>query len=549
MSSRQRFRHCGCRRRSFTRILLLSALALLPLLLLAAYQASRQPYRSLPATLLSTSPWRGLSNGEPRHSRASLASAAAFLASSSVQPAVPSLGCARHTLEVGSAVDQYGPNAWPEVPEWSGILDVNASLDDGTAAAPGPAGSCAPEVASDVPAALLERARFVPAGSPAAARRAGSAAYQAWVASLGLAPFRSTEGGGAGQLPCSAQLVPTLSASFPFRGGGGLNVTSLSCGGAPSPGCVAGAAGLPLVIVEMSDDPNIFHQLRFSSTALGVMAVVGVRFSAQFLLHSPSLLERRGVPNPGEEWMIALVSRLAPVIDLASFAGRPGGASGEALVGFPAIYTAVLGEGCQFSYDIFNFELCRGPEPEVKRLAEWLHQGRGPSGLGLAAAAAPTPAGTPPQGPYVLILQRTGLRAFVDAETGSLRTLADAMCSLGLPVRVSVFEGLSAAEQIERARGAAVLVSPHGAGLTNLVFMRPGSVVIEVTMRRGWCCSATERRDGCTLESTLAYPGCHGYHKVREREVRRETDLEKRTWKSKPATFHDLYSNSSARPG
>jgi capsular polysaccharide biosynthesis protein len=44
-------------------------------------------------------------------------------------------------------------------------------------------------------------------------------------------------------------------------------------------------------------------------------------------------------------------------------------------------------------------------------------------------------------------------------------------------------EALTWAEQINAFRGAKVVVGPHGAGLANLMFCRPGTTVVELFNR------------------------------------------------------------------
>lgn len=59
--------------------------------------------------------------------------------------------------------------------------------------------------------------------------------------------------------------------------------------------------------------------------------------------------------------------------------------------------------------------------------------------------------------------------------------LVEALGALGV-TRVFT-EGMSLAEQMALFHGAELIVAPHGAGLTNLVFARPGSLVVELLPR------------------------------------------------------------------
>jgi capsular polysaccharide biosynthesis protein len=45
-------------------------------------------------------------------------------------------------------------------------------------------------------------------------------------------------------------------------------------------------------------------------------------------------------------------------------------------------------------------------------------------------------------------------------------------------------EDVPFADQVSLANSASVLIGPHGAGLTNLAFMRPGSWIVELIPRR-----------------------------------------------------------------
>lgn len=89
---------------------------------------------------------------------------------------------------------------------------------------------------------------------------------------------------------------------------------------------------------------------------------------------------------------------------------------------------------------------------------------------------------------------RTGReRIYVDRRGSPLRVLRNedevvaALADLGFAV--VRLEELGQEEQIATFRDAEVVVSPHGAGLTNLGFSRPGTVVIELMMDAylNWC--------------------------------------------------------------
>jgi len=88
---------------------------------------------------------------------------------------------------------------------------------------------------------------------------------------------------------------------------------------------------------------------------------------------------------------------------------------------------------------------------------------------------------------------RSPRRIYIDRRGSRIRKLLnedDLVTALGRLGFVAVRpEALSLADQIRLFRGAEVIVAPHGAGLTNLGFCRPGCVVIELLMDAyaNWC--------------------------------------------------------------
>ena len=62
----------------------------------------------------------------------------------------------------------------------------------------------------------------------------------------------------------------------------------------------------------------------------------------------------------------------------------------------------------------------------------------------------------------------------------NLIDLSQAISSLNLSYRVIHFENMTFAEQVSSLRFTRVLISIHGAGLSNIIFLQPGSTVIEL---------------------------------------------------------------------
>mmetsp|Transcript_17242 Transcript_17242/g.44801 ORF Transcript_17242/g.44801 Transcript_17242/m.44801 type:complete len:161 (+) Transcript_17242:3-485(+) len=91
-----------------------------------------------------------------------------------------------------------------------------------------------------------------------------------------------------------------------------------------------------------------------------------------------------------------------------------------------------------------------------------------------------TTAGTLPL-PTVLVVRRHGARSLGNHD--EVVAAFETLCSdetLGL--RVTVFDSTNATvrEQAALFRQSALVVAPHGSGLSNCVFLRPGAIVIEL---------------------------------------------------------------------
>eukprot|EP00471_Norrisiella_sphaerica_P014207 CAMPEP_0184492940 /NCGR_PEP_ID=MMETSP0113_2-20130426/24655_1 /TAXON_ID=91329 /ORGANISM="Norrisiella sphaerica, Strain BC52" /LENGTH=523 /DNA_ID=CAMNT_0026877997 /DNA_START=192 /DNA_END=1763 /DNA_ORIENTATION=+ len=80
-------------------------------------------------------------------------------------------------------------------------------------------------------------------------------------------------------------------------------------------------------------------------------------------------------------------------------------------------------------------------------------------------------------------LLRKGARNIASSKTGDLSGVLSDMCDLGLPVVTTDLKGIPLREQLDLYSQAGVLVAVHGAALTNLIFLTPGSSVIEIALR------------------------------------------------------------------
>lgn len=56
-------------------------------------------------------------------------------------------------------------------------------------------------------------------------------------------------------------------------------------------------------------------------------------------------------------------------------------------------------------------------------------------------------------------------------------------------IQCAYFEDLSFQEQVDFVKDAKVLIAPHGAGLTNLIFTHPNCLICEISLRKYWFCN------------------------------------------------------------
>ena len=97
---------------------------------------------------------------------------------------------------------------------------------------------------------------------------------------------------------------------------------------------------------------------------------------------------------------------------------------------------------------------------------------------------APSPRG---KTPYVLYIKREGIRAIVEGEERLLEALDQVLKPLGSSVRRfhvgDRAEQLTVRQQAKLFAGAAVVLGPHGAGLSNIIFCEASTQIVELPMR------------------------------------------------------------------
>jgi len=75
----------------------------------------------------------------------------------------------------------------------------------------------------------------------------------------------------------------------------------------------------------------------------------------------------------------------------------------------------------------------------------------------------------------ITVIKRVGKREYAEHSE-----LVSSLKSFNMPVREAVMELLPFKEQISLMQDTVVLIGPHGAGHTNMLFMAPGSTVVEL---------------------------------------------------------------------
>ena len=118
-----------------------------------------------------------------------------------------------------------------------------------------------------------------------------------------------------------------------------------------------------------------------------------------------------------------------------------------------------------------------------------------------------------PTPPVVLFFQRQRRRRVVDIMTGEATAVVSALCARGLPVQLTEFSpatGVLMRDQIRLLDRTAVMLTSHGSNQFNAVWMRPGTVQVEVTLRRGWCCKHTEAKHLYDKTENPHAPPCIG---------------------------------------
>lgn len=83
-----------------------------------------------------------------------------------------------------------------------------------------------------------------------------------------------------------------------------------------------------------------------------------------------------------------------------------------------------------------------------------------------------------PYGTHILLLKRLGSRIVKNSEDLVIKVIEEFVNDRGYTLHVSDFKDLALEQQIIRSSRATVFASSHGAGITNAMWMVPGSEFI-----------------------------------------------------------------------
>ena len=234
-----------------------------------------------------------------------------------------------------------------------------------------------------------------------------------------------------------------------------------------------------VIILQHFDDGNIFHQLKNSGILFYLLS------QSQILKNVSVIMTSKSTLKSSQLWIEAAAAQLINLIDISNYTDRT--------LLFDDIYKI---ESASFRNNIIFsdfFTLNQNPVPEMLALRNALIS-RLPSAK-----------------KHVLLLYRHP-RYLVDSNTKAFNTIVEEMCKMGLNIKVANFENTSPREQQTLFRNAAVVVAVHGSELTNLIYLDPASIIIEITLRYGWCC------DPIPLKNQMSYAepctaNCRAYHK------------------------------------
>ena len=216
------------------------------------------------------------------------------------------------------------------------------------------------------------------------------------------------------------------------------------------------------------DDLNIFHQARLNGAGDSIWCVHQLVSDLQRSTSGPLRLvmpaaERRQRPR----WELDVLAAMVPLWT------PPARQTNGSFARIHQLQPRVHGSSTAGPAYLY-FELDRATDPLLLRLPRTV----------LASLRIWPP---PPPQRHVLVVQRGSSRKLGGMQTGTLAEVLAALCSRGLQVRSEVFDNAPLHLQASLASAASVVVSPHGAHLTNLMWMPEGAALIEVLLRGSAC--------------------------------------------------------------
>jgi len=238
------------------------------------------------------------------------------------------------------------------------------------------------------------------------------------------------------------------------------------------------------IVIQHFEDGNIFHQFKNSGILFYILSQFENMKNITVIMDS-NIKELKS----SQLWMEAAVSQIITVLDTSKYPAK-------SILVFDEIYRlepVTIRNNIIFSHFM---TLNQNPVKSMIKLRNEL------------ISKIPSISSDKK---YILLLYRHP-RYIMDHNTRLFSTIVEEICKLGLNVKVENFELKTPQEQQQLFRNAAVVIAVHGSELTNLIYLDPSSVVIEITLRYGWCCDPIPLKnqgfysDPCTNN-------CRPYHK------------------------------------
>ena len=297
-----------------------------------------------------------------------------------------------------------------------------------------------------------------------------SSKYNEWAVKIGYAPMK------IGELKQSNNKQSWIQRQTPHRKSK-VNETS----------------NLDLYIFELNPDNNIYHQFYFGQMFCIVSLIEEIKNNNNYRIY---LKVNSDKPNHGQIWFIQMIKLLTNHIV-------------EKIDDY--LYKAIKNTQCRQKQLIasHHYEIERKVVPIISSLNVLITQNLNKTNE-----------------KYILLIQRHP-RSLIDSETGTFQQIINILSIYNIPIKVISFDMITPLNQANLMYNAAIVIGIHGAELTNILYMKPNTYLIEITLRYGWCCDPIPLINineytaepcicqyNCLQTKEQPKSGCNAYHKA-----------------------------------